>query len=154
MNTLPRAIVAQVHIDSNTYTALREQWSGLMNCERKHELTAAHHLLYLSLLGKDWRKAFTPPTNQRKLENGAYYGWQMFRALAQIHAPLRASGLLAPFDGLVTAEMLQNLRALMPKATPSKYTPPDFANNHFPFRAYDLEAALIAGLPLREALYD
>ena len=46
-----------------------------MNSDRKRDLAAEHHLLYLALLGKDWRAGFTPITNQRKLDNGAFHGW-------------------------------------------------------------------------------
>jgi len=84
MNTLSRAITARFFPNPDSYNALRKHWSSLINSERKHELTAAHHLLYIAMIGKDWRKAFTPPTNQRKLDNGAFLGWGMLRALATI----------------------------------------------------------------------
>lgn len=87
MKTIPRA--THVHVlDPNTYTVLRQHWSALLNSERKHRLKAVRHLLYLMLIGKDWRKAFTPATNKRKLENGAFEGWVLFRAMYQVHSPL------------------------------------------------------------------
>ena len=103
MNTLPRAIAAQILNDSETYAALRAHWSGLIQSDRKHALTVAHHLLYLAFLGKDWRKAFTPPTNRRKLENGAFEGWVLFRALRAIHSVVASPELLAPMSWQATS---------------------------------------------------
>jgi hypothetical protein len=73
MNTLSRAITARFFPQPDSYNALRKKWSDLINSERRHELTSAHHLLYLALIGKDWRKAFTTISNQRKLDNGAFW---------------------------------------------------------------------------------
>lgn len=146
MNTLPRAVVAQTLTDPQVYLSLRQQWRNLMNAERRHELKAGHHLLYLALCGKDWRKGFTPVTNQQKLDNGAYNGWEMFRALAWLHSPFHETLLLAPFDGVITAEMLQNLRPLLPKISAHQFKPADFAAGCYPFAAY-----LLASLPAVEA---
>ena len=139
MNTLPRAITAQILNDNETYTVLRTHWSALMQSDRKHELTAAHHLLYLVLLGKDWRKAFTPPTNRRKLENGAFEGWVLFRALGSIHSVVASPHLLAPFDGIVTPQILQRIRDLLPSLSPYRCKPEDFS-----FEAYDVPEAMLA----------
>ncbi len=136
MNTLPRAVVAQILNDSQAYLALRQQWRDFMNSERRHELKAEHHLLYLALCGKDWRRGFTPATNQQKLDNGAYNGWKMFRALAWLHSPFHEALLLAPFDGVITAEMLQNLRPLLPKISAHQFKPADFTPGSYPFAAY------------------
>ena len=138
MHTLSRAITARILNDTHNYIALRHQWRTLVNSERKHELSAAHHVLYLMLIGKDWRKAFTPPTNRRKLENGAFQGWILFRALNQLQMKTCEAELLAPFDGVVTSEMLQALRGLMPRLSPYRYRPEQFANGAFPFEAYVL----------------
>ena len=127
MNTLPRAIAAQILNDSETYAALRAHWSGLIQSDRKHDLTVAHHLLYLAFLGKDWRKAFTPPTNRRKLENGAFEGWVLFRALRAIHSVVASPELLAPFDGIVTPEMVGRIRSLLPALSSYRCKPEDFA---------------------------
>ena len=59
MNTLPRALTARLFPTAESYLALRRQWRTLINSDRKHELTAPHHLLYLAACGKDWRKSFT-----------------------------------------------------------------------------------------------
>lgn len=136
MNTLSRAITARFFPHFDSYNALRKKWSDLINSERRHELTAAHHLLYLAVIGKDWRKAFAPPTNQRKLENGAFWGWGMFRALNTIHLTWREAELLIPFDGLITPQILQELRSLLTTANAYTYQPSDFVNRMFPFDAY------------------
>jgi len=137
MNTLPRAITARFFPNSDSYYALRAHWSSLMNSERRHELTAAHHLLYLALLGKDWRKAFTPPANPRKLANGAFSGWVMFMALYKQHSKFCESELLAPFDGLITPPILEELRSVLVQyANVSGFQSHPFTGNSFPFEAY------------------
>jgi hypothetical protein len=136
MNTLPRAVTAQIFPDVSAYLALRRHWSALMHSDRKHRLQAEHHLLYLALLGKDWRRAFTPITNPRKLDNGAYWNWALWRALPAIHNPAATIALLAPLDGLVTPTMLAQVRSLLPQPRLYTYGPADFAAGRFPFAAY------------------
>lgn len=143
MNTLPRPVTAKLFANPDSYLALRRHWSALVNSDRKHELSAAHHTLYLALLGKDWRKAFTPITNSRKLENGAFYDWGLLRALAKIHNKWNHEKLLSPFDGLVTAEMLQLIRNLLPALALFNYGPTAFANRDFPFDAYNVPQTML-----------
>ena len=152
MNTLSRAMTAQFYpnLTGNDalrqYYALKKHWSALMNSERKHELTTSHHLLYMALLGKDWRKAFTPVTNQKKLANGAFQGWALFRAIMQLHSQFYEEQLLAHFQGIVTPEMLRAVRSYLPAPRPWDYTPEDFVLGSFPFDAYisPVESALNA----------
>jgi hypothetical protein len=139
MNTLSRAVTARFFPHPDAYNALHKKWSVLINSDRRHELTAAHHFLYLALSGKDWRKTFTPPTNQRKLENGAFLGWAMFRALQTIKNRFKEPDLLAPFDGAITSQMLVELRDLLPTSNLYSFRPADFANGVFPFDAYEQE---------------
>ena len=136
MNTLSRAITARFFPDQDSYNALRKYWSDLINSERRHKLTTAHHLLYLALIGKDWRKAFTPPTNQRKLKNGAFLGCKIFQALATIQFKFKEEEILAPFEGLITPQILSELRSFLPTSKPYTYKVSDFANGTFPFEAY------------------
>jgi hypothetical protein len=150
MNTLSRAITARFFPNSDSYNALRKHWSDLINSERKHELTAAHHLLYLALIGKDWRRAFTAPTNQRKLDNGAFLGWQMFSALQTIHFKFREEELMAPFEGLITSQMLDELRSLLPTANAYTSKSTDFANGAFPFDAYAEKNEISTIIPLKK----
>jgi hypothetical protein len=146
MNTLPRAITAQILTDSDTYERIRQQWRKLMCSPRKHELKAAHHLLYLSLLGKDWRKGFTCPTNQRKLDNGAFSGWMLFRAIWALHMESREEELLAPFEGIVTPMMLQRLRELIPVQSAYRYRVEQFTAEGFPFEAYTVRSPVSIAL--------
>ena len=141
MNTLPRAITAHVLTDPDLYYAIRQQWSELMRSTRRRELIAAHHILYLALIGKDWRKGFTCATNQRKLDNGAFYGWVLFRAVESLHLPSCEAELLAPFGGVVTPLMLEHIRNLIPDQSPSSYRPEQFTPANFPFEAYRLPAS-------------
>jgi hypothetical protein len=136
MNTLSRSITARFFPNLDSYNALQKHWSSIINSERKHELRAAHHLLYLALTGKDWRKAFTPFTNERKLNNGSFWNWGLFRALLTIHSQFREQELLAPFDGLITQEMIHDLKNILPCVFPSSFQPGEFTKNSFPFDAY------------------
>jgi hypothetical protein len=136
MNTLSRTITARFFPNSDSYNAFRQHWSVLINSERRHELSAVHHLLYLAFSGKDWRKAFTLPTNQRKLENGAFVGWAMFRALQLMHNKFADSELIAPFDGFVTPQMLEELRNIFPLINPYGFKVEQFSTGTFPFEAY------------------
>ena len=136
MNTLSRTITSGFFTNYQNYAALCQQWSALINSERKHELTTAHHLLYLAARGKDWRKAFTLASNQRKLENGAYVGWALWRALGWIHWSRDLTELLAPFAGTITPEMLQQIRELLPQPNAYAYQPEQFADRRWPFDAY------------------
>jgi|SRR5579859_6041229 len=146
MNTLPRAITALVFADSEHYQKLRHHWRELMRSSRKHELTAAHHLVYVALLGKDWRRAFSPITNRRKLDNGAFHGWTTFKAIEMLHKHSCEADLIAPFDGLVTQPMLQHIRQLVAFRQKYRYRPEDFANG-FPFEAYTLPESMDAIVP-------
>ena len=146
MNTLSRAETARFFADPASYDALRQHWSTLVNSNRKHELTASHHVLYLALLGKDWRKAFTPITNPRKLANGAFVGWALFRAFMHLHSEVYEEDLLAPFDGLITREGLRTLRSYLPTPKPWGHQPEAFKPGSFPLGAYicPVESALNA----------
>ncbi len=142
MNTLSRAITSRFFTHPQDYIAFRKHWSALINSERKHELTATHHLLYQASCGKDWRKAFTPPSNQRKLANGAFTGWILWRALYQIHWTRDEAALLTPFDDLITPEILQQIRVLLPKPHYA-YRPDQFADRQWPFEAYLANEAML-----------
>ena len=143
MNTLPKMITAQLLGEPTAYQALRSHWSQMMNSDRRHELTAAHHLLYSVLLGKDWRRGFTFVTNDKKLANGAYPSWGLFRALRLFHSQYHHDQLLAPFDNLITLATLRKLRALVPTVNPYHYGPDRFAAIRFPFDAYSVPEAIL-----------
>lgn len=114
MSTLSRAITAQWLSSAEQYQALRSHWRKIVTGEQRHQLRAEHHLLYSALLGKDWRRGFTPVRNTRKLENGMRAHMAIEHAVGTLHSQFAAPQLLAPFAGLVTQEMLGELRAHMP----------------------------------------
>jgi hypothetical protein len=143
MNTLSKSITTNILNDPEAYSALRKRWSELVNSDRKHELSAAHHLLYLALCGKDWRKAFTPVTNNCKLENGAYWNWGLFHAMRIFHSRLHEGCLTEPFDGTVTPQILNQIRQIVPNAQPHKYHQDYFRSGTFPFDAYNVPETMI-----------
>jgi hypothetical protein len=147
MNTLSRALTARFFLTADDYTAFQAHWRALLRSERRHDLAAAHHLLYAALLGRDWRKGFTPITNRRKLDNGAFHGWGLFPALYALHSQTCEAWLLAPFAGLVTPDMLHQVRALVPLVGVYAYRPDDFTPGAFPFDAYSGPAASPARTP-------
>ena len=136
MNTLNREQTSLLFPHPENYQQLRNHWSQLINSDRRHELTAAHHLLYLALLGKDWRKGFTPPSNPRKLANGGYSGWAMFRALLLFHSKYHEKWLLDPLGGLVTPDMLALIREKIPRVASYTYRCEHYQSGNFPFTAY------------------
>ena len=120
MNTLPRRLTTTVLGDATRYEALRRRWSVAVN-SGAYDLHPAHYLLYLTLLGKDWRRAFTPITNTTRLENGGLYDWGFFRALNRLHSSHWSDELLAPFDGLVTHAHLRQIRQWVPRRSPHDF---------------------------------
>ena len=140
MNTLPRAITAQVLADPTVYRSLRAHWGALVRSPYRHNLTAVHHLLYLALIGKDWRRSFTPISRETKLKNGNFAGWGLFRALSSLHASSE-EWLLAPFDGLITPAALQMIRQMILYRQAPQFQPEQFTPGSFPFDAYALPAA-------------
>jgi hypothetical protein len=139
MNTLSKKMTARFFARPEAFQHLRAHWRAIVNSSRRDELRAEHYLLYLALRGKDWRKGFVPITNPRKLANGGYDTWRMRCALAKIHRAAAlgetASPLLKPFDTVVTLEMLQALRAVLPPCPRHPLTGKDFVAG-YPFDAY------------------
>jgi hypothetical protein len=109
MDTLPRETREAFFESAEHYQQFRQHWSWLQNSpDRPRHLGPEHHLLVAALRGRDWRKGFRPPTNEKKLANGAGDGCGARRALFVIRWSKRPL-LLAPFNGLVTAAMLDKL---------------------------------------------
>lgn len=144
MNTLSKTITTQILNNSDIYPTLRAHWCNLLKSSRRNELSSSHHILYLALLGKDWRKGFATITNPRKLANGGYYGWKLFQALARFHSVLHQAWLLEPFDGIVTPEILKVIREIVPKVSAYDYNTEEFANGCFPFEAYKVPEATVS----------
>jgi hypothetical protein len=140
MNTLSRALTARIFSSETDYQALCGHWRGLVNSPRRFELNSAHHLLYQALLGRDWRKGFTLPTNPLKLANGAFDSWGLFRAWMLLHREAYAVELLEPFGDLVTLPMLRQIQMLLPWKLVWGHGYGAYTPDHFPFEAYSVPA--------------
>lgn len=121
MNTLSPQYTRKFFSSASDYIVFRQHWSKLINSGRKHELKAVHHLIYLVLCGKDWRKAFTFPTNHNKLNNG--YRPELYHTLFQFHSSYLEEQILSSFDGLVSHEAILEARRLLqvPKVAGGNY---------------------------------
>src|SRR5689334_8501228 len=116
MNRLNKIQTSAWFKNAGDYDALCAYWSALVNDkEARKGLSAAHHLLYAALRGKDWRRGFCPITNPRKLENGAFFDMGARHAINRLHSKWHEDSLLTPFGGWVTGEMIQQIRELIPK---------------------------------------
>jgi hypothetical protein len=137
MNTLSRTYTANFFKTQEDYTRLKAHWSKLVSSPRRKDLGPEHHLLYSALLGRDWRKGFTPVTNKNKLDNGMRPHLGMEKALQGIHWPLGLTRtqyfdkLVAPFDGLVTKGMVEAVDKLLP----------NYYNLEDPIEAYTVPVA-------------
>jgi len=106
MNTLSKEITLGRFFqeDPENYTKLREQWRKMV--KGGVELTLAHHILYLILIGKNWQKAVTLPTNKNKLEN--HYKPKIEDVRERWGSTFRKQNVLESFGGTVTEEMYKN----------------------------------------------
>ncbi|WP_309714540.1 hypothetical protein [Armatimonas sp.] len=111
MNTLGKSITERFFQEPSTgYASLQAHWSALVAA--RTPLSAADHLLYQALRGKDWRKGFSPITNGTKIANGATSGDGpgFTRALRQIRR-----GYVGPFTDLLSISALPQLVELLPQ---------------------------------------
>ena len=106
------------------YASLQAHWSALVAA--RTPLSAADHLLYLALRGKDWRKGFSPITNATKLANGAGVGDGP--GFARALRPIR-QGYLGPFEKHV---LCFETRALLVELLPQV----GYGENPLPEMAY------------------
>ena len=115
MKRLNRQITTAFYKEAAGFAALQAHWSRLQQDPvRRNTLTAAHHLLYQILRGKNWQTAFTRMTNPVKLENGGFYSWGARRALLGLHSAVFAECLLAPFAEFLSPEALCLIRERIP----------------------------------------
>jgi hypothetical protein len=105
MNTLSKEFTLGTFYNEEpeNYTKLRKQWSKLMNSDAKKTLTMHHHILYLILIGKNWKKAVTLPTNKNKLANN--YKPHIKEVAETWDYSFRKEYILKAFEGTVTPEM-------------------------------------------------
>ena len=109
MNTLSKTMTLGRFFqeDPENYTKLRAHWSKMVNDPNtKKTLTMAHHILYLILIGKNWQKAVSLPTNKNKLEN--HYKPHIEDVKQYWGSTFRKANVLQSFEGIVTEEMYGN----------------------------------------------
>jgi len=109
MNTLSKEMTLGMFFeeDAENYAKLRTQWSKMVN-GKKCELTLAHHVLYLILIGKNWKKAVTLPTNKNKLEN--HYKPRIIEVEESWNGKFTKSSIISSFEGVITEKMYDNAR--------------------------------------------
>jgi|GEM_PF-6190377 len=124
---------AKLSVLPQRYSALqgniRKRWSDILQSDLRSDLDASDHLLYLALMGLDWRQAFSPIRRPNKLRNGRRPYDSAVRALAIVRASFRDQEWIALFNDLVTSEMLDTLRERLPKVTREMH-------NHLPDSPY------------------
>jgi hypothetical protein len=108
MNTLSKEFTLGTFFgeDPDGYTNLRKQWSKMVNSDTKDELTMAHHILYLILIGKNWQKAVTLPTNKNKVAN--HYKPHINEVRERWNGTYTKQRIIDSFEGVVTKEMYDN----------------------------------------------
>lgn len=132
MKTLGKSITSQFFNDPETgFHQAKALWKSAL--DSKTDLTAADHLAYAILRGKDYRKGFGPITNKNKLANGAT--WAFRAALIRVGRPLK-SGV---FKDIVTPDAYEIIKGLMGKM------PGAYSDNPFDLPEYvSRESALVA----------
>ena len=105
MNTLSKEFTLGTFYseDPEVYKKLRAQWSKMVNSDTKDQLTMAHHMLYLILIGKNWKKAVTLPTNKNKVAN--HYKPHIDEVKERWGGTFTKQNILRSFEGVVTSEM-------------------------------------------------
>jgi hypothetical protein len=110
MNTLSKQFTLGTFYneDPEVYTKLRKQWSKMVNSDYNVTLTMAHHILYLVLIGKNWKKAVTLPTNKNKVAN--HYRPHIELVKEQWDGYFAKRNVISAFGGVVTEEMYDKAR--------------------------------------------
>lgn len=123
MNTLSKKITPIFFKEENKtscYNEVRELWLTLQKND-EIQLTLAHHILYAILRGKDWRKCFTPITNEVKLANGAAPDYAFTQAFYRLNSRL---DVFNDFASLIEPEQCAKLvRSLLQGRKASAYNP-------------------------------
>lgn len=121
MNTLNKTITSFFFTSPEGYAELQRRWSEIVNSEEKHNLTAAHYLVYAVLRGKDWRKGFTTPKSQDPSWQGAtplaaYNALGTARHLSTSIGSRSIFGAFwaTHFGDILNAQGLEALRELLP----------------------------------------
>lgn len=134
MRTLSRKITHEWFPDAAAFNAVKLAWKEALKTD---DLRPEHHMLYAMIRGKDYTRGFPLPTNQTKLDNGyrAERKASFYRIVGkhvnyqpQPNRNLRIAsasypGLLLPFKGTITQEMLEKLREFLPTDPSPKKDP-------------------------------
>jgi hypothetical protein len=105
MNTLSKEFTLGMFFeeDPEGYAKLRKQWSKMVNSDYNVTLTMAHHILYLILIGKNWKKAVTLPTNKNKVAN--HYKPHIVEVKERWNGTFTKQRIISSFEGVVTEKM-------------------------------------------------
>lgn len=116
MNTLGKAITQRFFKNESGFDLLQNDWArNWQNKEWRDSLTPTHFFLYAALRGKDWRKGFTPITNDVKLSNGQ----RPMQVVEQIYSDLEfiakgKEGLIEALGSEVTCDSVAQLLKFLP----------------------------------------
>ena len=117
MNTLGKQITRQFFHNESGFDLLQNDWQR--NWQDKsliEHLQPVHFFLYQAFRGKDWRKAFTAVTNERKIENGYHPMHAVRQILGELNTAVRFNNdtIIEPLGPEVTMESLKLLLTYLP----------------------------------------
>ena len=119
MNTLSKNITKTFFKSDEGYNQMIARWKELHKENPKSKIEPKYFMLYAILRGKDWRKGFTPCTNQIKLDNGYKPNLRAEEALSAIRSTkydyiadqfIENSG----FNDIIDCDTLEKIRELLP----------------------------------------
>lgn len=121
MKTLGKEITCQFFQHESGFDLLEHDWkNNWRNDQWVSKLKPVHFFLYQAFRGKDWRKAFTPITNQNKLDNG-YHSMGVVRKILQelkfatsINDPKVYQWLIEPLGSEISIDSLKVLVSYLP----------------------------------------
>lgn len=119
MKTLGKKITQRFFLVEDGFSLMRKRWSELVNTG--HKPSSTELLLYMILRGRDYRKAFSPVTNETKLFNGQNPNQGLNSAMGRLrHKKTLEEMVKTLFDGIVSPEVVTDTVRFL---TPSKDEP-------------------------------
>lgn len=110
--------------------------------DRLDRISAAQNLVYLVLMGKDWRRAYRVPTNANKVANNAAVYWGLHKANGAIYTHNKAA-IMAPFKEFVTPGAFEAVDYVL-NVKPGSFNPDGtYAEGYEPYRDVTLEELAI-----------
>lgn len=146
MKTLGKSITRHFFVNPETgWDDLKARWKEMQTffadpmveanaSEEAPPNRAALNLIYMAVRGRDYRKAFTPITNEKKLANGAAADWGYRKAYACMCNP----NLWKFFDGILTDTAMDAIRGVIPKPA-APWSPNPFALPEYDPRPFEIE---------------